>query len=39
MLVEQKSGIQADTFDDVSNTLNAAYNDIHWAINSDEFFE
>ncbi|NUG13371.1 ATP-binding protein, partial [Acinetobacter seifertii] len=36
MLVDQKSGIQADTFDDVSNTLNAAYNDIYWAINEED---
>lgn len=35
MLIEQNSGIQADTFDDVSNMLNAAYNDIYWAINSE----
>lgn len=39
MLVEQKSGIQADTFDDVSNTLNAAYNDIYWAINENDIVD
>jgi len=33
MPIEQRSGIQADTFDDVSNVLNDAYNDIYWAIN------
>lgn len=39
MLVDQKSGIQADTFDDVSNTLNAAYNDIYWAINENDIVD
>jgi len=35
MPIEQCSGIQANTFDDVSNVLNDAYNDIYWAINTE----
>lgn len=35
MPIDQNSGIQADTFDDVSNMLNEAYNDIFWSINSE----
>ncbi len=35
MPINQNSGIQADTFDDVSNVLNEAYSDIFWSINLD----
>lgn len=36
MSIEQNSGIAADTFDEVSNDLNSAYNDIYWAVNSED---
>jgi len=39
MSIEQTSGIAADTFDDVSNDLNSAYNDIYFAVNSESIFD
>ncbi|MCT9176576.1 AAA family ATPase [Acinetobacter baumannii] len=39
MLVDPKSGIEAKTFDDVTNSMNHAYMDIHWHLNESDFLD
>ena len=39
MLIDPKSGIEAKTFDDVTNSMNNAYMDIHWKLNENEFLD
>lgn len=39
MTIDPKSGIEATTFDDVTNSMNHAYMDIHWHLNESDFLD
>lgn len=39
MFIDPTSGIEAKTFDEVTNSMNNAYMDIHWKLNENEFLD